>query len=135
MTDVGNVTRPRGASFFARYEQTFPTLTPHEIDRLKRFGDLHHYKHDEALFLAGKPHHLLDPATDRAAADLIARYAASRDDLPLAVCPDGTVLKNPTETALAFALGMIGNRAHDKLYDVAVVGSGPAGLATAVYAA
>ena len=61
-------------------------------------------------FLArnGQPHHLLDPATDKDAADLIARYATSRDDLPLAVCPDGTVLKNPTETALAFALGMIG---------------------------
>src|SRR5207253_11132524 len=43
--------------------------------------------------------------------------------------------KNPSETALAFALGMIGVHAHDKLYDVAVIGSGPAGLATAVYAA
>ena len=32
-------------------------------------------------------------------------------------------------------MGMITNHAHDKLYDVAVVGSGPAGLATAVYAA
>ena len=30
---------------------------------------------------------------------------------------------------------MIGDHAHDKLYDVAVVGGGPAGLATAVYAA
>ena len=30
---------------------------------------------------------------------------------------------------------MIGDQDHDKLYDVAVVGSGPAGLATAVYAA
>jgi thioredoxin reductase (NADPH) len=55
MTDVGDVTRPRGASSFSRYEQTFPTLTPHEIDRLKRFGDINHYKHDEALFLAGQP--------------------------------------------------------------------------------
>ena len=51
------------------------------------------------------------------------------------VCPDGTVLRNPPETALALAMGMITNHAHDKLYDVAVVGSGPAGLATAVYAA
>src|SRR5205085_10675025 len=83
----------------------------------------------------GQPHHLLDPSVDKDAADLIARYAASRDDLPLAVCPDGTVLKNPSETSLAFALGMIGLHAHDKLYDVAVVGCGPAGLATAVYAA
>src|SRR6201988_3994975 len=83
----------------------------------------------------GQPHHLLDPATDKDAAELEARYAASRADLPLVVCPDGTVLKNPTETSLAFALGMIGLHGPEKLYDVAVVGSGPAGLATAVYAA
>ncbi len=88
-------------------------------------------------FLArnGQPHHVLDPATDKDAADLVARYSASRADLPLVVCPDGTVLRNPSETALALALGMITNHAHEKLYDVAVVGSGPAGLATAVYAA
>src|SRR5882757_5521202 len=88
-------------------------------------------------FLArnGQPHHLLDPLTDTDAADLVARYSASRADLPLVVCPDGTVLRNPTETALAMAMGMIGHHGPDKLYDVAVVGSGPAGLATAVYAA
>ncbi len=88
-------------------------------------------------FLArnGQPHHLVDPATDKDAADLVARYAPSRNDLPLVVCPDGTVLRNPSETELAHAMGMIGNHAQNKLYDVAVVGSGPAGLATAVYAA
>src|SRR5256885_4887449 len=88
-------------------------------------------------FLArnGQPHHLLDPAADKDAADLVARYSAARSDLPLVVCPDGTVLRNPSEVSLALAMGMITNRAHDKLYDVAVVGSGPAGLATAVYAA
>ena len=88
-------------------------------------------------FLArnGQPHHLLDPATDKDAADLVARYVTARADLPLVVCPDGTVLRNPTEAALAYAIGMIGDHDHDKLYDVAVVGSGPAGLATAVYAA
>src|SRR5882757_3825224 len=88
-------------------------------------------------FLArnGQPHHVLDPSTDKDAADLVARYSALRADLPLVVCPDGTVLKNPSETSLAFAVGMIGGHDHSKLYDVAVVGSGPAGLATAVYAA
>src|SRR5712672_2442557 len=88
-------------------------------------------------FLArnGQPHHVLDPAADKDAADLVARYSASRADLPLVVCPDGTVLKNPSETSLAFTVGMIGRHDHSKLYDVAVVGSGPAGLATAVYAA
>ena len=88
-------------------------------------------------FLArnGQPHHLLDPATDKDAADLVARYVTARADLPLVVCPDGTVLRNPTEAAIAYAIGMIGDHDHEKLYDVAVVGSGPAGLATAVYAA
>jgi len=83
----------------------------------------------------GQPHHLLDPSVDKDAADLVERYSAARSDLPLVVCPDGTVLRNPSETSLALAMGMITNQAHDKLYDVAVVGSGPAGLATAVYAA
>jgi thioredoxin reductase (NADPH) len=83
----------------------------------------------------GQPHHLLDPEHDKDVADLVERYSAERSDLPLVVCPDGTVLRNPSETSLALAMGMITNHANDKLYDVAVVGSGPAGLATAVYAA
>ena len=258
MADVSSVNPPpRGAVSFARYEQTFPTLTAHEIDRMRRFGEVRRYRHGEILFETGKvgpgmfvvlsgtvsvthrdglghvtpivdhgpgqfmaevgqlsgrvalvdghaggevetllipperlrallvaeadlgerimralilrrvsliqggvggpvligteslgdmarlqsflarngqPHHLLDPSTEDAA-DLVARYVTSPADLPLVVCPDGSVLKNPSETRLALALGMIGIHAHDKLYDVAVVGGGPAGLATAVYAA
>ena len=83
----------------------------------------------------GQPYHVLDPDTDKDAADLVARYATSRADLPLVIVPDGRVLRNPTESAVAHAIGMIGGEDHDRLYDVAVVGSGPAGLATAVYAA
>jgi thioredoxin reductase (NADPH) len=81
----------------------------------------------------GHPHHLLDPATDPDAAELITRYAGR--DLPLVVCPDGSVLCNPREAELARQLGFVGVTAGGSLYDVAVVGSGPAGLATAVYAA
>lgn len=87
------------------------------------------------LLRNGNPHHVLDPATDKDAADLVARYSPSPSDLPLVVCPDGTVLRNPSETELAYAMGMIGGAEQDKLYDVAIVGGGPAGLATAVYAA
>jgi thioredoxin reductase (NADPH) len=83
----------------------------------------------------GQPNHLLDPERDRDAAELIARYSPSPTDWPLAVVADGTVLRNPTETELARALGMIGGSAGDKIYDAAIVGCGPAGLATAVYAA
>ena len=51
------------------------------------------------------------------------------------VAVDGTVLRNPTESELARALGMIGGPRGMRIYDVAIVGCGPAGLATAVYAA
>src|ERR1039457_3978755 len=83
----------------------------------------------------GFPHHLLDPVTDHDAAELIARYSPSPADWPLVVAADGTVLRNPSESELARVLGMIGSAARDKVYDAAIVGCGPAGLATAVYAA
>ena len=80
------------------------------------------------------PYHLLDPATDAEASDLIAHCPAFRGKLPLVVCPNGAMLSNPSETALALQLGMIGRARQDFVYDVAVVGAGPAGLSTAVYA-
>jgi thioredoxin reductase (NADPH) len=83
----------------------------------------------------GYPHHLLDPAVDRDADELIARYSPAPEDCPLVVAPDGTVLRNPTESQLARAMGMVRPVSRDKVYDVAIVGSGPAGLSTAVYAA
>ena len=83
----------------------------------------------------GIPHHLLDKDRDSDAAELIARYSPSPSDWPLVVMVDGTVLRNPAEADLARALGMIGGPAGNRVYDAAIVGCGPAGLATAVYAA
>ena len=83
----------------------------------------------------GYPNHLLDPTGDHDAAELIARYSPSPEDWPLVITIDGTVLRNPSENALAHAIGMIGGPRGDKIYDAAIVGCGPAGLATAVYAA
>lgn len=81
------------------------------------------------------PHRVLDPEQDHDAAVLVERYAAEEADLPLVVCFDGSVLKNPAEAELAHRLGMVQSEATDRVYDVAIVGAGPAGLATAVYAA
>jgi thioredoxin reductase (NADPH) len=246
------------ASSFPRHEQTFPSLTPQEIARMRRFGDIRHYNHGDMMFETGKPgrgmfvilsghvaitqrdglghvtpiidqgpgqflaeigqlsgrvalvdghaegdvetllippdrlrallvaeadlgerimralilrrvnliqagvggpvligpsnssgvvrlqgfltrngfpHHLLDKDTDHDAAELIVRYSPSPSDWPLVVTAGGTVLRNPSESELARALGMIGGATGDRIYDVAIVGCGPAGLATAVYAA
>ena len=82
----------------------------------------------------GIPHLLLDPASDPDARAFMERYAPRAEDLPLAVCPEGSVLRNPTESELAKCIGML-DIGVDRVYDVAIAGAGPAGLVTAVYAA
>jgi thioredoxin reductase (NADPH) len=82
----------------------------------------------------GYPHHLLDPARDLEAREVIGRYADITGGLPLVVCPDGSVLGNPSEQALSRRLGLTVMSRSNFVYDVAVVGAGPAGLSTAVYA-
>ena len=89
-------------------------------------------------FLArnGHPHHRLDPETDDEARALIERFhvdagrACRSCSVPAARC-----CAIPTERELARCLGLVGPIDPDRVYDVAVVGAGPAGLATAVYAA
>ena len=82
----------------------------------------------------GYPHHLIDARHDAAAAAMLEQYGAAVGTV-LAVCPNGSVLLNPSEGALGRCLGMLDTAVHDELFDVVVVGAGPAGLATAVYAA
>jgi thioredoxin reductase (NADPH) len=84
----------------------------------------------------GHPHQLLDPEKDSAAKALIERFHVDPGELPIVVCPGGgQFLRNPGEGELARCLGLVRPIDPDRLYDVAVVGAGPAGLATAVYAA
>lgn len=59
---------------------------------------------------------------------------ASVEDLPLVLVPDGATLRCPSSMELADGLGLR-TRAEQPLYDVCIVGGGPAGLASAVYAA
>ena len=83
----------------------------------------------------GHPHQRLDPAADADARALIERFHVAPEELPIVLCPDGRLLRNPTEGSLARCLGLVGPIDPDRLFDVAVIGAGPAGLATAVYAA
>jgi thioredoxin reductase (NADPH) len=88
-------------------------------------------------FLArnGQPHRVLDAATDSCATTLIERFHVDPHHLPIVLCPNGKVLRNPTETELARCIGLMRPIDATKTYDVAIVGAGPAGLAAAVYAA
>jgi thioredoxin reductase (NADPH) len=82
----------------------------------------------------GQPHHVVDAAHEAAAATLMEQSGAAAGDA-LVVCPDGGVLVNPSVDELARCIGMVDGDVHDEVFDVAIVGAGPAGLATAVYAA
>jgi thioredoxin reductase (NADPH) len=88
-------------------------------------------------FLArnGHPHHRLDPDEDSDARALIERFHVAPEELPIVLCPGGQLLRNPAENKLARCLGLVGPIDPDRTFDVAVIGAGPAGLATSVYAA
>lgn len=51
------------------------------------------------------------------------------------LCPGGQILHNPGEGELARCIGILAPIDPDRIYDAAIVGAGPAGLACAVYAA
>jgi thioredoxin reductase (NADPH) len=81
------------------------------------------------------PVSVLDATTNPEAHALIHRLGIHEDELPLLLCPNGTVLRRPTNEEAGRCLGLTPTLDPSRLYDVAVVGAGPAGLATAVYAA
>ena len=83
----------------------------------------------------GHPQRLLDPATDAEAKALIERFHVDPGELPIVLCQNGKLLRNPSEDALARCIGLVGPIDPSRVFDVAVIGAGPAGLATAVYAA
>ncbi|MER8407524.1 FAD-dependent oxidoreductase [Mesorhizobium sp. M0185] len=87
------------------------------------------------LARSGQPHRVLDSAADPCARTLIERFHVDIHHLPIVLCPNGKLLLNPGENELARCIGLVRPIDAGKLYDVAIVGAGPAGLAAAVYAA
>ena len=66
---------------------------------------------------------------------LIERLGVLPEQLPLMVCLDGRVLERPSLAEAGVCLGMTPELDPKRVYDVAIVDAGPAGLAAAVYAA
>jgi thioredoxin reductase (NADPH) len=81
----------------------------------------------------GYPNTVFDATTDEGRA-VMERFGVLPEELPLMLCPNGTVLKRPTNAEAGICLGITPDLDPETVYDVAVVGAGPAGLATAVYA-
>jgi thioredoxin reductase (NADPH) len=92
--------------------------------------------HEVKSFLASNhvPYRWYDVERDAEAMRLYDLANATSADLPLVLVPDGDTLRSPSTLELAGALGLH-TSAQQPLYDVCIVGGGPAGLAAAVYAA
>lgn len=118
---------------------------------LRRMGFLHHGEagitlvgpaaHADTLRLErfatrnGYPLKLIDTVSDPLAIDLLKELGLELDDLPAVITPDRSILRNPSTTEFADRLGITDRFTDDEVWDVAVVGAGPAGLAAATYAA
>lgn len=82
----------------------------------------------------GHPYRVMDTDTEPDVESLLNAFGVNREDLPVVIA-ETNVYRNPTVPELADALGIAEELNPDHVYDVAIVGAGPAGLATAVYAA
>jgi thioredoxin reductase (NADPH) len=83
----------------------------------------------------GYPHRFLDTELDPGASGFLKCFELSPDQLPVVISPEKRVMRNPSTMELAKNLGLTETIDPQHVYDLAVVGAGPAGLATAVYAA
>jgi thioredoxin reductase (NADPH) len=90
---------------------------------------------DNFLSRNGHPHQRLDPETDAQARALVERFHIDPSQLPMVLCPNGELLYNPGEIELARCIGLVRPLDPQRVFDVAIVGAGPAGLGAAVYAA
>ena len=89
----------------------------------------------EFLTRNGHPYSYVDLDSDRDSQELLDRFDVRLDEIPVVICSGTKVLRNPTNQKLAECLGFSGRVDASRVYDVVIVGAGPAGLAAAVYAA
>ncbi len=89
----------------------------------------------EFLTRNGHPYTFVDLDHDSGVQDFLDRFGVGVGDVPVLICREKVVLRNPTNLQIADCLGF--NEAIDqaRLRDILVIGAGPAGLATAVYGA
>jgi len=89
----------------------------------------------EFLVRHSHPYTFVDLEIDSISQSLLDRFGVTLDEIPVVICNDTAVMRNPTVLELANCLGLNDNIDDSLLWDVVIVGAGPAGLAAAVYAA
>jgi len=83
----------------------------------------------------GYPFKFVDAEANEGAQMLLTSLNLASEEIPVVFLPEKKMLHNPSNNQLADELGISETLEADGLFDVAIIGAGPAGLAAAVYAA
>jgi thioredoxin reductase (NADPH) len=89
----------------------------------------------EFLTRNGHPYTFVDLDNDSGVQDLLDRFKVREGDVPVLICREKAVLRNPSNAEIADCLGFNDSIDQGRLRDILVVGAGPSGLAAAVYGA
>ncbi len=89
----------------------------------------------EFLTRNGFPYSYVDLDLDRTSQGLLDRFEIKPEEVPVVICSNRGVMRNPSIQKLADCLGFNAMIDDSQLRDVIIVGAGPSGLAAAVYAA
>jgi thioredoxin reductase (NADPH) len=89
----------------------------------------------EFLTRNGHPHTYVDLDTDTSSQEMLDHFHVTMEEIPVVVCNNRTVLRNPSIQELAGCLGLNAHVTASEVRDLVIVGAGPAGLAAAVYGA
>ncbi|MEP7075476.1 MAG: FAD-dependent oxidoreductase [Acidobacteriota bacterium] len=81
------------------------------------------------------PYAWIDLEHDASVQDLLDHFQVSQQDVPVVICRDKVVLRNPTNQQIAGCLGFNDSIEQTHVRDLVIVGAGPSGLAAAVYGA
>jgi thioredoxin reductase (NADPH) len=89
----------------------------------------------EFLIRDGHPFNYFDLDTDPITQEMLDRFGVTTADIPVVICNNTQVLRNPSTREVAECLGFNANINDSQVRDLVIVGAGPAGLAAAVYGA
>src|SRR6266404_111611 len=113
-------------------------LIAHGVSGLVLIGSRHSahtLRIREFLTRNGQPFTYQEVESEPDVQTLLDRFHVGVDEVPVVLCEEGQVLRNPSIEALASGLGLSPELDARTTRDVVIVGAGPAGLAAAVYAA
>src|SRR3984893_9956482 len=89
----------------------------------------------EFLSRNGHPYSYVDLDNDTGVQEVLDRFQVTAAEVPVVICRGKTVLRNPTNRQVADCLGFNEGIDQHEMRDVIIVGAGPSGLSSAVYAA